>query len=1245
MRRKKKYIIIGTILVMAVAFATITTNLIMKGGLTIATNDKDYAIYFSKSVINAEDVSKRTISSNGQTLTFDAEMRELGQKTELDYEVTNASKNYDAKVTVECEVQDITEESTGLNVDDYLNIEYSNLEDVIPARSTSTGKITMTLKRSMVEDMKLGLNCNLTFDAEERENLAINTPAGNEPSNYHFSGYLVDENDDILANTHMVILGKENIYITSGEEGSLNIEGLDMGFHDIYLISGKTIEEIKAMSEEEVKTNALTKAKFTQSSKEIQFDNGYKIVDELVTKEFIVTFDAQGGTVTPTSKKVIKRELYGELPTPTLNGYNFMGWYTDTEYTTQISANQKVTISEDITLYAKWEAKTITVNFNSDGGNTISSKTVKYNANYGDLETPSKNGYNFLGWYLNNTLITSTTKVKSTTDVTLIAKWDAKKKNITVDNDGTPLNVEIDLTKPIVESLPTPSKEGYTFDGWYIDDVKISDDKVLGEDEEVSIKAKYTAKKYTITFNANAGSVTESSKEVTYDQAYSELPTPTKNGYNFVGWFTSKTGGTQVTSSTIVKITAAQTLYARWSAKTDITYTVKHWQQNVNSLDVPKNETNYTLVETESLRGTTDATVSPNTKNYDGFTSPSKESITVKEDGSAVLNYYYTRNSYTLTVNKDTGVSSVTSESSYKYGEEVNISYIIKDGYTFKDITGDKTSNTFTMPAKNTTISINTTENTYTITYNLDGGVVSGNPTTYKVTSNDITLNNPSKTGYTFMGWTGSNGSEKEASVTIAKGSTGNKTYTANFNPNTYTVSFDSNGGSPVATVLTVTYDATYGDTLPTPTREGYIFNGWYIEVSGGTQVTSTTKVDISENKTLYAHWTPISYTITYNLDGGVNNASNPTTYTVEDNVTILAPTKTGYKFTGWTGSNGTTPQTSVTIPEGSTGDKTYTANWTQGQRSTMMAYSDTKGFWQHKSDITKVIFEPTLSPKAGAAYTFDVSEEQNGSIMSYLVRNANDTDTSKYTLYIQGENGVIAPEFSVSLFSDFTNLTTIEGLEYLDTSKVTNMAQMFSYCPSLTSLDLSHFDTSKVIIMNSMFSSCPSLTSLDLSNFNTSNVMNMGHMFYDCKGLTSLDLSNFNTSNVTSMYSMFDGCSSLTSLDLSNFDTSKVTTMTYMFNNCSKLTSLDLSNFNTSKVTNMYGMFNGCSGLTSLDVSNFDTSNVTNMSDMFYNCSGLTNITYGTNFIHNSTATVTYMFNSCPANKPTHSSWTGVTY
>ncbi|BDR57970.1 BspA family leucine-rich repeat surface protein [Xylocopilactobacillus apicola] len=187
--------------------------------------------------------------------------------------------------------------------------------------------------------------------------------------------------------------------------------------------------------------------------------------------------------------------------------------------------------------------------------------------------------------------------------------------------------------------------------------------------------------------------------------------------------------------------------------------------------------------------------------------------------------------------------------------------------------------------------------------------------------------------------------------------------------------------------------------------------------------------------------------------------------------------------------------------------------------------------------------------------------------------------------------------------------LTTIEGLERLDTSEVTNMYGMFWECKSLTNLNVTNFDTSSVTNMNSMFSGCRSLTDIDVTHFNTSNVYSMQGMFENCSSLTSLDITNFDTSKVEYMFGVFSGCSSLTSLDLTHFNTSSAKYMGSLFSDCTSLRSLDLTGFDTSKAEEMYYMFDGCEQLTDVDVTSFDTSSVTNMMYMFRGCKSLTSL------------------------------------
>ena len=237
-----------------------------------------------------------------------------------------------------------------------------------------------------------------------------------------------------------------------------------------------------------------------------------------------------------------------------------------------------------------------------------------------------------------------------------------------------------------------------------------------------------------------------------------------------------------------------------------------------------------------------------------------------------------------------------------------------------------------------------------------------------------------------------------------------------------------------------------------------------------------------------------------------------------------------------------------------------------------------------------------------------------------------------------------------------FEALTTIEHLDYLNTSEVDDMRLMFSSCTSLETLDLSSFNTEKVTNMVTMFENskhlrslklpkgfigssvtnltatfkgCESLTELDLSGSNSENVTNMSEMFYGCKALSKLDLTSFKTGQVTTMENMFCDCSTLETLDVSSFNTENVTTMLGMFNNCSSLRSLDLPGFNTANVTQMSSMFAKCSSLRSLDLSSFNTRKVAYMQNMFQGCTNLESIDLSS-FDTENMKSMTGMFFSC---------------
>jgi uncharacterized repeat protein (TIGR02543 family) len=466
---------------------------------------------------------------------------------------------------------------------------------------------------------------------------------------------------------------------------------------------------------------------------------------------------------------------------------------------------------------------------------------------------------------------------------------------------------------------------------------------------------------YTVTWNTNGGAPAPTQITVIADSSITAPAEMTKNGYTFNGWYANSGFTGTAVAFPVPNVTANKEYWAKW---TPTPYAITY----------------------DLGGGTAGAPANPTT---------------------------YTVESAVITLTNPT-----------------------KPGYTFTGWTGSNgttAQTTVTIPTGSTgnkAYTANWTLISYTITYELGGGTAGtpANPPAYTVESAAITLTNPTKTDYIFAGWTGSNGTVAQAAVTIPAGSTGNKTYTATWTP-IFTITFDANGGTvtpasattgadstltaslptptragfnfdgwftaatggtPVATgtkfpanttihahwteipskALMITLDANGGTvspatsvtgedsiltaTLPTPERTGYDFDGWFTTATGGTMVTTDHK--FSTHATIYAHWTPLSYTIACDLGGGIEGTpANPTSYTIESpDITLTEPIRPGYTFDGWTENGSTTPQQTVTISTGSTGNRAYTANWTKIPSSAFtIAFDANGGTVSPQSDTT----------------------------------------------------------------------------------------------------------------------------------------------------------------------------------------------------------------------------------------------------------------------------------------------------
>jgi uncharacterized repeat protein (TIGR02543 family) len=299
-----------------------------------------------------------------------------------------------------------------------------------------------------------------------------------------------------------------------------------------------------------------------------------------------------------TSIKVTYGSTYGDLPTPTKENFIFDGWYTAVTGGTKIISTTKVKTAANHRLYAHWTGKAIDVYFNANGGEVSEAKkTVNYTGTYGTLPTPTRTGYTFNGWYTaatDGTEITSSTKVTSKSNHTLYAQWTPRTYTVSFSpNGGSMDTTSIEVTYgSTYGTLPTPTKTGYMFDGWYTavtDGTKITSSTKVATASNHRLYAHWTPRTYTVSFSPNGGSMETISIQVTYGSTYGTLPTPTKTGYTFDGWYTAVTDGTKITSSTKVTTASNHRLYAHWTART---YTV-YFSPNGGSMETTSMKVTY----------------------------------------------------------------------------------------------------------------------------------------------------------------------------------------------------------------------------------------------------------------------------------------------------------------------------------------------------------------------------------------------------------------------------------------------------------------------------------------------------------------------------------------------------------------------------------------------------------------------------------------------------------------------------
>ena len=514
--------------------------------------------------------------------------------------------------------------------------------------------------------------------------------------------------------------------------------------------------------------------------------------------------------------------------------------------------------------------------------------------------------------------------------------------------DGSVLETDADVAYGSTPSYDgaTPTKGGtaqytYTFTGWSPEVTTVTGDKTYTAQFSDSVNS------YTVTWKNWDGSVLETDTNVAYGSTPSyDGATPTRANadgfsYTFSGWSPSLS---------VVRNDATYTAtYSQIKIGVNLTITYSLYNPKTNGLikaytNEPTDMGNVSVSGTYDSNTYVDLFADPNEGYtfdgwyYDGLILSSDHNYKyMMWDQDITLEARFKYTTYSLHVfanhnenglimikngNYNTYVSEDTTNQYYT--ESVTIAAYSKNdtrflGWYDKDNDLISTNAVYTFNMSNSKTDIEAKWNYFTITYNLNGGTQNdSNPTSFNIDSGNLLLASPTKTGYTFMGWQYNGENVVSINPNWAKDVTLNALWN---DGNEYVVTLDANGGEVSQTSVDVQYGHPY--SLPVPTKLGYTFEGWY---DGRLKIGNSGTWKYTSNKTFTAKWSATNYSITYNLNGGTNAISNPTSYTVEDTISLVNPSKNFNTFVGWYLND----KKIETIVLGTTGDLTIEAKWSQ---------------------------------------------------------------------------------------------------------------------------------------------------------------------------------------------------------------------------------------------------------------------------------------------------------------------------
>ncbi len=530
--------------------------------------------------------------------------------------------------------------------------------------------------------------------------------------------------------------------------------------------------------------------------------------------------------------------------------------------------------------------------------------------------------------------------------------------------DGTILETDTDVaygSTPTYDGT-TPTKDGssqysYTWTGWTPSVTSVTSDAIYTATFSSSINS------YTITWKNWDGTILETDTDVaygstpTYDGAMPTKESDSLYSYSFSGWSpalsTVNDNATYTATYSQVKIgvslTITYTLYNPKTNKLVKTYTEK-----------PTDIANVSTSSSYSFNTYVDLFSDPNEGYtfvgwyYDGLILSSDTNYKYMmwdQDIELEARFKYTTYSLHVFANhsengliliKNGNYSSYTNEdtTSQYYTESVTIAAYSKNNTRFLgwyDENNDliSTNAVYTFDMSNGGKDIEAKWNYFTISYNLNGGTNNdSNPKSYNIDLGKVVFANPSKNGYVFMGWKCNGEDINSIDCSLAK----DIILTAVWQAISYSITYNLNGGENNSNNPSE-YTSDDAITLLSPSKIGYTFSGWYSDSSFTKQIIKITKGSYGD-VALYAKWTVISYSITYNINGGANSSINPSTYTIEDSIVFADPTfdQDGYHFDGWYDKN----DNQVTgIPKGTIGDISIEAKWSPNLNNLLVTSED----------------------------------------------------------------------------------------------------------------------------------------------------------------------------------------------------------------------------------------------------------------------------------------------------------------